>query len=186
MPEAVQETIDLSEFFRTKSEANDFSSRLAAVSEKLYQTGFDLEKALLEQFGIQKKDKFLTLLRSNNISQGSNIALKDFFTKLQQKAVSAPVLSLIIAFEPDEQTLKGISEWLALNVHEQVLLDIKVDRKLVAGTSINYKGKFLDYALKPKVDELINATLAKMAQAKAPPQEQPTKHQNVEHISIGR
>src|SRR4029079_9977566 len=98
--------IDLSYFFQTKSQATDFTRCLAGISEKIYQTNFNLEKVLLDQFGVKKNDKFMALLRENKIYIKLNSVLKSFLMKMQEQIAALPVLSLTLAFEPKEQTLK--------------------------------------------------------------------------------
>jgi len=146
------EDLDLSGFFTTNVEAADFLTRISAISEDIYRTDFDLEKALIEQLGIRKKDKFAILLRDNKISQGSNPALKDFFDKIREKISSMPVISLTLAFEPGEETLKILSDWFPLNINRQVLLDIKVDIDLIAGAYISFNGKYSDSSVRPIFD----------------------------------
>jgi hypothetical protein len=145
--------LDFSDFFRTNVQAVDFITRLANISEELYETNFNLEKALVEQFGIRKSDKFNELLRDNRIPPGSSAALKDFINKIQEIVSSLPVVSLTIAFEPEEETLKNIFDWFPLNINRQVLLDIKVDPNLIAGANIGYNGKCLDCSIKPIFDQ---------------------------------
>jgi hypothetical protein len=147
--------VDLSPFFKTKSQANDFSARLAVFSEKIYSTTFDLDKELLDQLGMQKKDKFITLLRNSKISIDKPADLKGFVDKLRQYVTTLPVLSLTFAFEPKEQSLKRLSEWFSLNLKKQILFDITVDQTIIAGTTLTYSGKFLDYSIKPKIDQLL-------------------------------
>src|SRR5689334_3474304 len=97
--------LDLSSFCKTKAQANDFSARLAAIAEKVYQTDFNLDKSLSEQLGMRKKDQFLSLLRENKIAVEKGSDLKAFLDKLQQDVLTLPVLSITIAFEPTEETL---------------------------------------------------------------------------------
>jgi F0F1-type ATP synthase delta subunit len=150
------EDLDLSCFFKTEAQAVDFSTRLCAISDKIYNTNFNLEKTLTDQLGIQEKDKFMTILRNNKIPLSSNSALKDFIGKIQEKISSLPTVSLTLAFEPKEKTLKSLSDWFPLNINQQVLLDIKVDPEIIAGASISYKGKFLDFSVKPVFDQVCN------------------------------
>jgi hypothetical protein len=151
--------VDLSPFFKTKSQASDFSARLAVFSEKIYSTTFDLDKELLDQLGMQKKDKFITLLRDSKISIDKPADLKGFVDRLRQYVTTLPVLSLTFAFEPKEQSLKRLSEWFGLNSKKQVLFDITVDPTIIAGTTLTYNGKFLDYSIKPKIDQLMQQLL---------------------------
>ena len=154
------EDLDLSGFFSTNIQAADFLTRLSTISEEIYKTDFDLEKALIEKFGILKKDKFSILLRDNNISPGSASALKDFFDKIQEKISSMPVISLTLAIEPGEETLKSLSDWFPLNINKQVLLDIKVDTNLIAGAYVSFNGKYSDSSVKPIFDQASKEILA--------------------------
>jgi F0F1-type ATP synthase delta subunit len=91
-------------------------------------------------------------LRNNNISPGSNSPLKDFFDKIREKVSSMPVISLTLAFEPGEETLKILSDWFPLNINRQILLDIKIDTNLIAGAYISFNGKYLDSSVRPIFD----------------------------------
>jgi hypothetical protein len=183
--------LDLSSFFKTKSEASDFSTRLSAISEKMYQNDFNLEKELREQLGVLKKDKFVTMLRDNNLNVESNAALKEFFSKIQEKISSLSVLSLKIAFEPTEQTLESLSEWFILNIKKQVLFAITIDPSLIAGAAITINGKHRDFSIKLKFDQVLKDVLAKNAEPTTPTDEtKPTEllggHQSIDHIHLGR
>jgi hypothetical protein len=148
------ENIDFSDFFKTNIGAVDFITRLSIISEEIYKTDFNLEKALAEQFGVQKKDKFNALLRDSKIPIGSNSALKDFISKIQEEISSLPVVSLTIAFEPEDETLKSLFDWFPLNINKRVLLDIKVDRNIIAGAYVGCNGKCLDFSIKPIFDQI--------------------------------
>jgi hypothetical protein len=146
--------IDLSVFFATKSQASDFAEHIAAVSEQIYRSDFNLEQALQEQLGIRKKDAFLTMLRETKIMTTSNQALTEFLKTIQDRIHALPVLSISLAFEPTEQTLKVISEWFLLNMHKQVLFDITVQPQLLAGAAINYNGRFADFSIKTTFEKI--------------------------------
>lgn len=142
------ETIDLSDLFHTKAQADDFSARLSEIEKKIFETNFNPETALLEHFGIKKKDIFMTLLRNNKVNPESRLAIKEFIEKIQQKISSLSVLSIILAFEPKEETLRALSSWFVLNTNKQVLFDISVDRALIAGAAIYSNGKYLDFSIR--------------------------------------
>src|SRR5690348_9883520 len=140
--------LDLSDFFTTKAQASDFSARLATIGEATYQTSFNLEKALMDQFGVDKKDKLMAIIRENNISVGSAPQVKEFVAKLQEAIAQIPLLPLTIAFEPTGQILKNMSDWFFMNLKKQVLFDIKIDKNIIAGAAVTYNGKFLDFSVK--------------------------------------
>jgi len=49
------ETIDLSDFFITKAEANAFAQHLTKIFDTIYTAHFDLDKSLMQELGMQKK-----------------------------------------------------------------------------------------------------------------------------------
>ena len=69
-----------------------------------------------------------------------------------------------------------------INLKKQVLFDISVDRKLIAGAAITYKGKYKDFSIKPKVNEIITKILTQ------PPPIHAIRGpiQNTQNIHVGR
>jgi len=146
---------DLSEFFITRNQANDFIQSLNNIIDKLYEVDFNLENSLINEFGIDKKDKFMNYLRDNKIKNSSNDELKKFLQNLQNDIRRIPVLTLNIAFEPNETTLKALIQWFLFTLNKQVLIDFIIDKKIIAGASINFNGKFKDYSVKTLFDNII-------------------------------
>jgi hypothetical protein len=149
------EELDLSDLFNTKSQAQDFSQRLQSIEGKIFETGFNPETALLEYFGIKKKEMFMNLLRDNKVNAESRLGIKEFIEKIQQKIASLPVLSLVLAFEPQEETLEAFSRWFILNTKKQVLFEIKVDKGLIGGAAILSNGKYLDFSIRPAFEKIL-------------------------------
>lgn len=155
------DNIDLSAFFTTKAEANDFLTRISQLSERVYNTGFDLEKELSDKLGLTKKEKFMILLRDNNVSTSSNSELKAFFEKISTIITSLPVLSVTIAFEPRDTTLKKLSDWFVLNFKRQALFELRVDKKIIGGAVINFKGKHEDFTIKSRFEQITQRLISR-------------------------
>lgn len=139
---------DLIAFFTTKAQANEFVSRLTAIEDQIYETHFSLEKAVGQQLGIQKSDKFLKLMRENNVASDSPAAIKEFLGKMKKTIASLPMISLTIAFEPADSTLHALNDWFVMNCKKQFLLDLTVDPKLIGGAIVKYNGRFIDCSRK--------------------------------------
>lgn len=179
--------LDLSYFFTTKAEANVFLTCISAISDMLFQTNFQLETALYDQLGINKKDRFLTLLRENNINTQSLPSIKEFLQVLKEKIIAMPVLSLTIAFEPQQQTLKALSEWILVNTNQQMVFEITVDPRLVAGAIVTHNGNFFDFSIRPTVEKILTKELTRIAQEYSlAGKSKPTTHQDINEISFGR
>lgn len=146
--------MDLSEFFNTKPQAEDFAARMQLISAQIFEMSFNPQSALLDHFGIKKKDAFMTLMRNNDVNGESRKAIKEFIDKIQIKISSLPVLSLVMAFEPKEETLQLLSRWFLINTKKQMLFDIKVDPALIAGAAIMSNGKYLDFSVRPAFERV--------------------------------
>ena len=182
--------IDFSEFFSTKTEANDFLNTLTAITDTIFQTDFRIETALSEKFGITVSDRLLSLMRENNINIQSRDEIKTFLQKMHDMISALPVLSLTVAFEPQERTLKALSEWFVINIKKQVLFEFTVDHKLVAGATLTYKGKFFDFSIRPVLERILKIYTSRLNSQETKPQENKPAtehiHQNVNDISLGR
>jgi|SRR5579884_2154011 len=176
--------LDLSPLIKTRNQAADLLVRLDAISAKIYENHFDLEKVLLEKLGSQNKDKFIDLLTENSINTASPSDLKNFIEKVKDTINKLPVMDLSLAFEPTEHTFEMISDWFSLNLKKQILLDIKVDRKLIGGATISFNGKHLENSILPKIQTAIENTMLRMQTPM--PKDKPQPHQAVENISLGR
>ena len=153
------EEVDLSFFFHTKAQLNDFLVRLSDFSEEIYKNDFNLEKSLIDSFGIEKKEKFVIFLRNNNVNVTSVADLKNFLEKFQEKITKLPILSITLAFEPNEDTLNLLNEWFVINTKKQFVFDISINPNLIAGVALNFNGKFLDFSVSQKFGKLLNDTL---------------------------
>ena len=146
------EQLDLSEFFNTKPQADDFSQRMSLISAQIFEMSFNPEAALLEHFGLKKREAFMNLLRNSKVNAESRKAIKEFTDAMLIKITALPVISIVLAFEPRETTLQLLSRWFILNLKKQVLFDIKIDEKIVAGAAVMSNGKYLDFSIKPHFD----------------------------------
>ncbi len=172
------EQLDLSDFFKTKGQALDFSMRLAIISQKIFETNFDLRKELMEQFGIKKTDKFFSLLRDNKINESSPESVKEFCNIIQLKMSALSVMTLKLALEPREQALQALSQWFVVNINKQVIFDISVDPTLIGGAAIYFNGKYLDFSVKTKFDQILNEMLTKPIETPVTDKEKPVAPEN--------
>lgn len=175
--------IDLSEFFISKSQANNFIQSLNNIADEMFEVNFNLENSLSREFGIQKKDKFMELLRNLKMTNTSNENLKELIVNIQDTVKKIPVLSLTIAFEPDEKTLKSFLQWFLFTLNKQVIIDVNVNKEIIAGAAINFNGKFKDYSIKPLFDQIIKDKLYPKTDNNSG---QPKTEQEAQYMTIGR
>ena len=64
-----------------------------------------------------------------------------FLELLKEHLLSLPQVSLEIAFSPDDKTILKISHWLEKELGKKVILDLKVNSRIVGGAIVEYKGR---------------------------------------------
>ncbi len=178
--------LDLTTFFKTRLQSQDFSSRLSRVISQIYSNDFNLENALQEQYGIEKKDKFIALLRDHNVATQSPPQLKDFMDKVLKEVLALPVLTLTLAFEPKQENLAAFSEWFLLNIRKQILFDIKVDPTIIGGSLVAFEGKFIDGSVKSIFEKMLDQAFTSEAAPPIPAAHPKIIPTQIENISIGR
>ncbi|MFH0898107.1 MAG: F0F1 ATP synthase subunit delta [bacterium] len=170
------QVLDFSDFFKTSAQAKEFSARLSIISQKIFDTDFNLEQVLSEQLGMHKKDKFIAFLRDRQVNIESTIDLKNFLTKIQEKISFLPEINLTLAFEPNEQTMRTLADWFLLN-NKEVVFNINVDPRLIAGVVIYYNSKFIDFSVKSRFDQIIKEAITPPADAAKTQVTNPSEYQ---------
>ncbi len=151
--------LDLSDFFKTRSQAQDFVGRLTSILDMIFENDFNFEKTASEQLGMQKKDKLIVLARNNSINIENTQQVKEFISLILTKISSTPVLTLTIAFEPNEQVLQTLSEWCMFNIGSHVIFDINIDTQILGGAEMFFNGKHANYSIKPVFEKISNEIL---------------------------
>ena len=79
------------------------------------------------------------------------------FSDLEKMSTGLPILTMYLTFEPDDVTLNQLGI-LTRKTFDSIslLLDIKIDPNLIAGTALSWKGVYKDYSLKAKIEEKRN------------------------------
>lgn len=78
----------------------------------------------------------------------------EIFSGLEKEIETLKILNLYLPFEPDELTLSQIGQTARKTFNlSALLLDIKVDPNLIAGSALAWKGVYRDYSLRAKLEE---------------------------------
>ena len=80
--------------------------------------------------------------------------VKSFLLDLKNNIRSFEVLTLTLPFNPSDQTLIGFANWSRTNLAPRILLEINIDKTLIAGTVAVFRGHYFDMSLKKRIDEI--------------------------------
>lgn len=68
-------------------------------------------------------------------------------------------LELVIAFEPDADLRASLLDWAQEQFGKDVMLQVRVDKSLIAGAEVYFEGKYMDVSLRKDVDKILNTPL---------------------------
>ena len=100
------------------------------------------------------------LVGKDTTHEGLNQALKlvdakpsEWLKELLKKLETMPRMKLTVAITLPPETVDRMSRMVKQRLGPEVVLDIDVDRQLVGGAVVEFKGKYYDGSLKKKLDE---------------------------------
>ena len=77
----------------------------------------------------------------------------NIFFELEKQIDSFKLLTIYLTFEPDDNTLAQIGTRVRNTFNKSLILDIKYDPRLIAGTALVWNGVYKDYSLRQKLQE---------------------------------
>jgi len=77
-----------------------------------------------------------------------------FLQLLKNHLTSLPKVKIEIAFEPERETLEKISQWFKEKLKKKMILDLRINPKIIGGAKIEYGGKWRDFSLAKKIKEM--------------------------------
>ncbi len=76
----------------------------------------------------------------------------EIFSDLDSSSLKLATLTLYLSFEPDNITTSQIGSFARKTLNSPaLLLDIKLDPRLIAGTALSWKGVYKDYSLRAQL-----------------------------------
>lgn len=92
-------------------------------------------------------DAILDIAKQQNIELGKPEVAKTFYQELKDALKELPLLELKLAFTPTYAQLKEITSWWRKLTQVHVLLDIVIDKHVLAGAVIGFEGTMQDFTL---------------------------------------
>lgn len=136
---------------KTKDDAVCLLGEIEGLRKGLYQVRDNSWEETLD------KKVRLEIAREIRKSAGSSRASREVFLgNLTEKIKSLPQVDLTIAFEPTTEVITDIYDWLKQNIGFSIL-NIEIERGIVAGALISYKGKYFDGSIRKNIEEVVYA-----------------------------
>lgn len=79
--------------------------------------------------------------------------INDILIQLDKDIANLKILIVYLTFEPDDETLTQIGSYARRLFGNSIILDIKYDPNLIAGTALVWKGIYKNYSLYSKLEQ---------------------------------
>ncbi|MDA1316569.1 MAG: hypothetical protein O3B87_00915 [bacterium] len=132
---------------------------MVVALQKAIDAQYDMVKNSLSELNMSLPftfvDAILHIVKHENIELSKAETAKAFYQELIDTLKALPVLELKLAFTPTYAQLKQIAAWWRDVTQVPVLLDIVIDKHVLAGAIIGFEGNMQDFTL----NKYLNATL---------------------------
>ncbi len=85
------------------------------------------------------------------LAEYRDVGVEKYLTGLTEAIEKIATLQLTLAFEPSDESITKMYDWVLSNVGTGIVLDIHYDPRLIVGATIAYKGKYGDYSFGGKM-----------------------------------
>jgi F0F1-type ATP synthase delta subunit len=136
----------LSTLVKTRYEANLLLDEIEILERASFKIGEeDFESSLKKAVRAKTAYAIEALLKSGNRDE----VLKS----LKLKINSLNYLNLTIAFEPSLETINRFYVWAKQNLGDGIALNISIDKSILGGAVIEFKGKVSSFTLIKKIED---------------------------------
>ena len=150
----------------TTEQLNELVEDIEETKRWIYKAG---TKPLNEKVKSHVSENFRSIIAPLEVTgelPNARKELNTFFLEVIKYAEEIPVVKLTLAFFPTDEFLKKITNWLADQVGKKTVVDIGVDEKIIAGSTIEYDGEYRDLSFASKLDEVIEKGILNLPEVK--------------------
>lgn len=145
---SIKTTEDLSQIF------SEIDSLLVSIFEAEDQS-FDNALKLISSDSAKKIKETLT---KSGLDTTNKEFIRNFLIGLKELLHKLKTVRLIIAFEPSDQTIEKIHNWISSNLGEGYILNIETDRAILGGAIVvSFNGEYRDFTVKKSLEYSFNA-----------------------------
>lgn len=114
----------------------------------------------LEQF-VKTKVSALTYelineeLGEASLSGNNQMAIERVISRIHQQLDSLHVIKISLAIYPSEELIREIYTWLINAKYSNFVIDVKIDRSILAGIIIDINGRYYNLSLQKRFDTVL-------------------------------
>ncbi len=145
------------DIFATLYTSEDVKNVLAdfeTLSASLFLSKKEKVAGKLENIlSFELSDSIKQYAKDNKINLEDKEKCKQLLDEISKELRQLPIITLYLAFSPTEGYLKKIASLLYGYCNQKVLLEIVIEKVVLGGAIIAWKGVYKDYSLRKTIDE---------------------------------
>lgn len=146
---------DLQPVLKTKKDADELRTILYQLNDLIFRDNIDLEKYIYDNLSQNTAVAIIKCLKANSFEINSSVNRQDIILRLIDLLKKIPAVHLILAFDPKKKLIDDIHNWFCENLKGVYVIDITVEKEIVAGSIISFNGKANDYSIERKLEQYI-------------------------------
>lgn len=146
--------LDLMTSLKTTKEVDELSLELDSLTSALFKSAEMTLEKVLSSIRTKSKDMIMEIFSKNNLDSTNKETVRDFLGTLRELIKNFKVIKLILAFEPSQKTIENIHNFVSENIGVGFVLDIETDESVLGGSVVIFNGKYNDFTLKKRVEEV--------------------------------
>lgn len=146
----------LFELILTTSQLNECVNALQHAVDASFDAKKDTMSVLDSFMPYHVTNTILDIAEGERINLRDGSVAADFLKKILKVLQDAYVVDMTLAFHPTYDQLEKIVAWWRKEVNPHVILNLKVDPKLIAGAVIGYGGTIADMSIKQDLSSFLN------------------------------
>lgn len=150
---AVVEFQEILELIDTKYQADEFVNQLNVLIDALYEKNVDVVLKIKLLLPSPKSEHVITLIQQERINLNDAVRIQSLLQDIKDAILNIPIVNIVVPFEAKEDDLKRLSAWFNVNLQKKIIPKITVDKTLIGGATIGFKGVHRDYSIMTLLEE---------------------------------
>lgn len=151
---------------RTKGDVDHLVHEVDLLLEGLFRLkNGSFEELLKTSVRLDTKDLLVSVCQKEGIDSKEGEKIKKFLEDLKEEILKLKAFKITLAFDPTEKTINKLSSWVKINMGENIILEIEKDTSLLGGAVFVNEGKYMDFSLRKKIEEVFENKKEEIASA---------------------
>jgi|GEM_PF-3693372 len=136
----------LKEIYTTR-QCNQLLDGLKHAVDATFDNSVTVTDVLRKYLPFDQTDTLVEIAKENQVDLSNKSQSQPFITQLIHRLKELPTVDLTLAYSPPYHQLHVFSKWWRSHTDPYILLNITIQKDLIAGAMIGYNGVIQDYSL---------------------------------------